>query len=72
MTTTITTTTPEQPNDQPSAPWNAGTPNWDRPQGPNDWRLHISEEVRGIWGTFTREQRDALARQAHQQALEAK
>ena len=29
-----------------------------------DWRDHVSERVRALWGTFTEEQREALFEQA--------
>ena len=39
-------------------------PVWDDAGKVHDWRNYISDELRGIWHTFTPEQRRAIANNA--------
>lgn len=39
-------------------------PKWEIVTCWGDWRRYISDEVRGMWNTFTTEQKAALIRQA--------
>lgn len=43
-------------------------PEWHKAGRVHDWRNYISETVRGMWATFTIEQRIALAEQADDHA----
>ena len=49
-------------------PQDYAEPKWDTTQKVHDWKTYISERVRAMWGTFTGEQRAALAAQAEAQA----
>ncbi len=43
-------------------------PQWAAAGRVHDWRNHVSEELRTIWGTFTPEQRRVLAMDAEDRA----
>jgi hypothetical protein len=43
-------------------------PNWDEAGRVHDWRNYISAELRGMWNTFTPEQKKAIAESAEETA----
>lgn len=43
-------------------------PEWDKAQRVHDWRNHISEKLRGLWETFTDEQKQTIAESAEDKA----
>lgn len=43
-------------------------PQWSKHQKVHGWRNYISREVRLLWGTLSDEAKQALARQANEQA----
>lgn len=45
-------------------PKNAINPDWENIGRVHDWRNHVSDEIAGMWHTFTDAQKEALARQA--------
>jgi hypothetical protein len=44
------------------------TPNWKNKQKVHDWRNYISQELQEMWDTFTYKQKEAIARNADEQA----
>lgn len=44
------------------------SPNWEHVGRIHDWRNYIDEEVQSMWDTFTDDQKQALQRQAQEEA----
>ena len=44
-------------------------PEWDVYDMVHGWRNYVSDEVRLMWETFTDEQKQAIARMAHAEAM---
>ncbi len=43
-------------------------PEWDKAKKVHDWRNHVGEKTKGIWHTFTPEQKFCIALDAETQA----
>jgi len=41
-------------------------PKWEDAERVHEWKNYVSAEVRGMWDTFTPEQKQALARSAEE------
>lgn len=51
-----------------NTPNDYAAPDWATAGRVHDWKRHVSQEVRAMWGDFTDRQRAALARQAEDAA----
>jgi hypothetical protein len=49
-------------------PHDLDAPSWDDGGHVHNWKNYISEELRGMWGSFTREQKAAIYRSADETA----
>lgn len=51
-----------------STPKDWKAPEWDKAGRVHEWKYYISNEVQAMWHTFTDVQKQALARQAEENA----
>jgi hypothetical protein len=49
-------------------PIDYANPDWEKRERIHNWRNHVRTGVREIWSTFTDEQKQVLAREAHEDA----